>query len=136
MPGAFKLDPFQPIEPILFQKIFKFFIFILGGQFLLPQGANSGKGDRIGGIWTICTMDRERELWREIDPRKGERMEEGQFILIGSSPSLLPRSCLPPSIERASRLLVRFHRPTRRACKPRFQSTTSPSSVTRRLLFS
>ena len=45
MPGAFKLDPFQPIEPILLEKIFNFFIFILGGQFLLPQRANNGKGN-------------------------------------------------------------------------------------------
>ena len=36
-------------------------------------------------------------------------MEEGQFILIGSSPSLFPRSCLsasprlPPSVHRASK---------------------------------
>ena len=37
MPGAFKLDHLQPFEPILFQKISNFFIFILGGQFLLPQ---------------------------------------------------------------------------------------------------
>ena len=41
VPGAFKLDHLQPIEPILFQKIFNFFTFILGGQFLLPQRANN-----------------------------------------------------------------------------------------------
>ena len=40
--GAFKLDHLQPIKPILFQKIFNFFTFILGGQFLLPQRANNG----------------------------------------------------------------------------------------------
>ena len=44
VPGAFKLDHLQPIEPILFQKIFNFFTFILGGQFLLPQRANNGNG--------------------------------------------------------------------------------------------
>ena len=44
MPGAFKLDHLQPIEPLLFQKIFNFFTFLLGGQFLLPQRANSVKG--------------------------------------------------------------------------------------------
>ena len=44
VPGAFILDPFQPIEIILFQKIFNFFSFILEGQFLLPQRANNGKG--------------------------------------------------------------------------------------------
>ena len=37
MPGAFKLDHLQPIELIFSKKIFNFFIFILGGQFLLPQ---------------------------------------------------------------------------------------------------
>ena len=37
MPGAFKLEHLQPIKPILFQKIFNYFSFILGGQFLLPQ---------------------------------------------------------------------------------------------------
>ena len=43
VPGPFKLDHLQLIEPILFQKIFNFFTFILGGQFLLPQRANNGK---------------------------------------------------------------------------------------------
>ena len=43
MAGSFKLDHLQPIEPILYQKIFNFFTFILGGQFLLPQRANNGK---------------------------------------------------------------------------------------------
>ena len=43
VPGAFKLDHLQPFEPILSQKIFNFFTFILGGQFLLPQRANNGK---------------------------------------------------------------------------------------------
>ena len=43
VPGAFKLDHLQSIEPILFQKIFNFFTFILGGQFLLPQRANNWK---------------------------------------------------------------------------------------------
>ena len=41
--GAFKLDLLQPIEPILLQKISKFFTSILGGQFLLPQRADNGK---------------------------------------------------------------------------------------------
>ena len=41
VPGAFKLDHLQPFEPILSQKIFNFFTFILGGQFLLPQRANN-----------------------------------------------------------------------------------------------
>ena len=45
--GAFKLDHLQPLEPILYQKIFNFFTFILGGQFLLPQRANNGKGEFI-----------------------------------------------------------------------------------------
>ena len=40
MPGAFKQDHLQPFEPILSQKIFNFFTFILGGRFLLPQRAN------------------------------------------------------------------------------------------------
>ena len=42
---ALKLDHLQPIKPILFQKIFHFFSFILGGPFLLPQWANNGKGE-------------------------------------------------------------------------------------------
>ena len=37
MPGTFKLDHLQPLEPILSQNIMNFFTFILGGQFLLPQ---------------------------------------------------------------------------------------------------
>ena len=42
VPGAFKLDHLQPFKPILFWKIFNFFHFILGSQFLLPQRANNG----------------------------------------------------------------------------------------------
>ena len=33
----------KPFKPILFWKIFNFFHFILGSQFLLPQRANNGK---------------------------------------------------------------------------------------------
>ena len=47
MPGAFKLDHLQPFEPILTHKIFNFFTFILGGQFLLPQRANNWKREFI-----------------------------------------------------------------------------------------
>ena len=36
VPGAFKLDHLQPIEPLLFPDFSNFFTFILGGQFLLP----------------------------------------------------------------------------------------------------
>ena len=69
MPGEFKLDHLQLFEPILFQKVFNFFIFILGGQFLLPQRANNGasgilptsKWNDTGDFaclghsyWTIC----------------------------------------------------------------------------------
>ena len=43
MPGSFKLDHLQPVQLILFKKIFTFFTFILGSQFLLPQRANNGK---------------------------------------------------------------------------------------------
>ena len=45
MPGAFKLDHLHPVEPILFSKFYNFFTFILGGQFLLPQRANTEKGE-------------------------------------------------------------------------------------------
>ena len=47
MPGAFKLDHLQPFEAVKSHKIFNFFSFILGGQFLLPQSANNGKGEFI-----------------------------------------------------------------------------------------
>ena len=43
VPGAFKLDHLHPFKPLLFWKFSKFFTFILGGQFLLPQRANNGK---------------------------------------------------------------------------------------------
>ena len=43
VPGAFKLDHLQPIKPLLFPNFYNFFIFILGGQFLLPQRANNGE---------------------------------------------------------------------------------------------
>ena len=42
MPGAFKLDHLQPIEPLLFPYFCNFYTFILGSHFLLPQMANNG----------------------------------------------------------------------------------------------
>ena len=45
VPGAFKLDHLQPVEPILFWKFSNFSTFILGSQFLLPQRANYEKGE-------------------------------------------------------------------------------------------
>ena len=43
VPGAVKVDHLHPVEPLLFTKFSNFFTFILGGQFLLPQGANNEK---------------------------------------------------------------------------------------------
>ena len=43
VPGTFKLCHLHPFKPLLLQKVSNFFIFILGGQFLLPQRANNGK---------------------------------------------------------------------------------------------
>ena len=45
MPGAFKLDHLHPFKPILFWQFSISFTFILGGQFLLPQRANTEKRD-------------------------------------------------------------------------------------------
>ena len=44
VPWAFKLDHLQPFAPIIFFKFYNFFTFIVGGQFLLPQRANTKKG--------------------------------------------------------------------------------------------
>ena len=70
VPGAFKLDHLQSIEPILFWNFSNFFHFILGSQLLLPQRANFGSWenfpfpnmDETEGIeclghsnWTICS---------------------------------------------------------------------------------
>ena len=44
VPGAFKLDHLQPVEPILFRKNSNSFTFILGSPFLLPQRLIMGKG--------------------------------------------------------------------------------------------
>ena len=41
--GAFKLDHLHPVKPILFSKFYNFFTFMLGGQFLLPQGEEGWK---------------------------------------------------------------------------------------------
>ena len=43
MPRAFKLEHFQPFEPILFLNFSNFFSFILGGQFLLPHKGEGWK---------------------------------------------------------------------------------------------
>ena len=45
MPGTFKLDHLHSIKPLLSRNFSIFSTFILGGQFLLPQRANNGKGD-------------------------------------------------------------------------------------------
>ena len=45
VPGAFKLDHWHPSKPLLIWHFSKLFTFILGGQFLLPQRANSEKGE-------------------------------------------------------------------------------------------
>ena len=44
-PGAFKLDHLQLFKAILFWKFLICFMFILGGQFLLPQRANCEKSE-------------------------------------------------------------------------------------------
>ena len=44
LPGAFKRDHLQPVKQILFPKFYNFFTFILEGQFLLTQEANTEKG--------------------------------------------------------------------------------------------
>ena len=38
VPGAFRLDHLQPVEPILFPKISNFYTFILGPFLLTPEG--------------------------------------------------------------------------------------------------
>ena len=43
VPGAFKLDHLQPVEPLLLWNVSNFSTFILGSQFLLPQRANNQK---------------------------------------------------------------------------------------------
>ena len=51
VPRAFKLDHLHSLESILFQKIFNFFTFILGGQFLFPQRANNGQWGLAQLVW-------------------------------------------------------------------------------------
>ena len=45
VPGWFNLDHLHPFKPHLFQKCFKFFTFILGGQYNYPRGLIMGKGN-------------------------------------------------------------------------------------------
>ena len=47
VPWTSKLDHLHPFKPLLFLEFSNFFTFILGGQFLLPQRANNGKGTLI-----------------------------------------------------------------------------------------
>ena len=68
--GLFKLDHLQPFEPFLFWQFSICFIFILGGQFLLPRRTNCEKGGHFPfsemgetrhfqclghSNWTICS---------------------------------------------------------------------------------
>ena len=47
VPGAFKLDHLQTFKPILLREFSISLTFILGGQFLLPQRANSEKREKV-----------------------------------------------------------------------------------------
>ena len=71
MPGAFKLDHLQPVEPILSGNFFNFLIFILGSPILITPEGGRLKG-RKGNLlemdeiqefhdigrqnWTICSL--------------------------------------------------------------------------------
>ena len=68
MPGAFKLDHLQPIKPLLFPNFYNFFTFILGGQFLLPQRANNGKG--MLSRWLLALACPSHAGWRPSTPRR------------------------------------------------------------------
>ena len=78
VPGAFKLDHLQPFEPILSQKIFNFFTFILGGQFLLPQRANMQKRKfsqlqnwmRQRGLTANSLSGQTKIIWSSVSHRK------------------------------------------------------------------
>ena len=70
MPGAFKLDHLQPVEPTLFSKFYNFFTFILEANSYYPRGLIMREGihptpemDLTEGFvclghsnWTICTL--------------------------------------------------------------------------------
>ena len=62
MPEAFKLDHFQPVEPLLFRKFSNYFTFILGGPILItPERGRLKMGKwnshnlrlRGGFLWTF-----------------------------------------------------------------------------------
>ena len=58
VPGAIKLDHLHPFKPILFWKFSICCTFILGGQFLLPQRADSEKKE----IFQFQNWMRQRDL--------------------------------------------------------------------------
>ena len=58
VPGAVKLDHLHHVEPLLFTKFSNFFTFILGGQFLFPQRANTEKRE----FFQLQKWTRERGL--------------------------------------------------------------------------
>ena len=73
MPGAFKLDHLQPFKSILFRKFLSCVIFILGGQFLLPQRANNEKR-RISELqkneteWFQCLEHSNWTIYNSLSP--------------------------------------------------------------------
>ena len=97
MPGAFKLDHLQPIQPILSGNFSIFFTFILGSQILLPQRANNGeKGNHLAlkvderegfqclGLsnWTICISGRPKALSAVFLPKIfGRNLAERHFVI-------------------------------------------------------
>ena len=87
MPGPFKLDHLQLIEPIYFQKIFYFFTFILGGQFLLPLKAINGKRKREFSKLIRHIINRNFALRRRLDSyHVMVDKEEAADILLRTAP--------------------------------------------------
>ena len=76
MPGAFNLDHLQPFELILSQKIFNFFTFILGSQFLLPpeEKAYNGKGN------SFQFLKRMRQGGFSANKEQGLRVRMGRLL--------------------------------------------------------
>ena len=66
MPGAFKLDHLQPVEPILSGKFSNFFIFILGSPILItPEGGREALKRRKGNLLEMDEIQEFRkDKWR------------------------------------------------------------------------
>ena len=78
MPGAFQLDHLQPVKPIVFLNISKFFMFILGANSYYPRGLIMRKGNSSNSMCmqAIVVSRGPGEAKRRVNPPQKKRSKD------------------------------------------------------------